>query len=302
MTAVARRQQFGRVLTTIGAVGIVLTLIAGIVALVLVGRLHHSVDENLAVTIDALDTIDGTVAVSKQVVDSIDQALDTVADTVTTVQSSTTAVGDTLDSLHVFISTTLPTTIDGVQNVLPTMKSVAGTIDSALSGVSRIPFGPDYRPAVPFADTIQQLSDTLAPLDADLQATGTNLDQLSTTIDQLGGDLTAITTALDGIRVDVDDARAELDRSSTVTADARRVAATTRADLRGDMAWLRVLIVVLALALLCTQVLTVLVGRLVLDDGGIGAGDDPDQPGANASSPADSADPAPAVDEPRSVP
>jgi hypothetical protein len=300
MTTPARRQRLGRALTILGAVGVVLTLVAGIIAFVLVGRIQHSVDENLAVTVDALETIDGTIEVSRQVVDSIGAALDAVGDTVTTVGDSTSAMGDTLATLQEFVGTTLPQTIDGVQNVLPTIKDVAGTIDTALTGVSNIPFGPDYRPDVPFADTIQQLIDTLDPLDTDLQAMGTNLDGLQTTIDQLGDDLTGIQTALDGIRSDVDRAESELDRYAAVTAEAQRVAEDTRDGLATDMAWMRVLVVVLALALLATQVLTVLVGRLAVDDGSAADCSD-DQPAVNASSPAASADP-PDVSEPKSLP
>ena len=297
MTIDARRPQLGRALTVLGAVGVVLTLAAGIVAFVLVGRIHHSVDENLAVTIDALETIDGTVEVSQQVVDSIGEALDSVGDTITTIQDSTATMSDTLATLHDFVGTTLPQAIDGVQNVLPTIKGVAGTIDTALSGVSKIPFGPDYRPDVPFADTIQQLIDTLDPLDTDLQAMGTNLDGLQTTIDQLGGDLTGIQTALDGIRSDVDTARSELVRYSAVTADARRVAQDTRDGLATDVVWMRILVVILALALLATQALTVFVGRLAIGDEVAPA---VDQPAANASSPAASAEPP--DDEPTPVP
>lgn len=296
MITATRRQRLGQALTVLGAAGIVLTLVAGIVALVLVGRVHHAVDENLAVTIDALETIDGTVDVSRQVVDSIAAALDAVGDTVTTVQGSTSAIGATLGTLDDFVGTTLPTTIDGLQNVLPTVKDVAGTIDTALGGLSRIPFGPDYRPAVPFADTIQQLIDTLAPLDNDLQAMSTNLDGLQTSVEQLGDDLAGIQTALDGIRGNVDSAKDQLDRYATVTADALRVAEATRDGLARDVVWMRVLVVVLALALLATQALTVLVGRVA-----IASGPGVDQPAANAASPAASAEP-PDGDEPKSVP
>ena len=287
-----RRQRAGRALTAVGAIGAVLTLVAGVIAFVLVGRFHRSADESLGVTVQALDTIDGTIRVSKDVVDSVADGLDAVGETITTVQGSTGALNTTLDTLKTLVDTTLPTAIDGVQSALPTIKTVAGTIDSALKGLSSIPFGPDYKPAVPFADTIQQLIDALAPLDTNLTSMGTTIDGLSTTIDQLDGNLTDITTALAGIRADVDTAKSELDSYSAVAANARNVAATARADLRTDIAWMRVLVVLLTLALLIAQGLTVVVGRLVTVDGPWLDEADPaartGQP-ANVSSPASAA-------------
>ncbi len=60
---------------------------------------------------------------------------------------------------------------------------------------------------------------------------------------------------------------------------------------------MRLLVVVLALALLITQVLTVVVGRLLTVDR-----QDADQLAANASSPAASAEPPPGDGAPTSVP
>ena len=54
-------------------------------------------------------------------------------------------MGTTLDTLKTLVATTLPTAIDGVESALPTIKTVAGTIDAALKGVSSIPFGPGLR-------------------------------------------------------------------------------------------------------------------------------------------------------------
>ena len=71
----------------LGAIGAVLTLVAGVIAFVLVGRLHRSVDRAWSVTVEALDTIDGTITVvSKDVVDSVAAGLDAIGDTMSTVQ------------------------------------------------------------------------------------------------------------------------------------------------------------------------------------------------------------------------
>ena len=281
------RAKLGRALTILGAIGIVLTLVAGVIAFVLVGRLHHSIDQSLEVAVEAIDSVDGTITISKDVVDAVGGALDAVADTVSTVESSSDAVAGTLDTLHTFVTSNLPTAIDGVEGVLPTIKTVAGTIDSALKGLSRIPLAPDYSPEVPFADSIQQLTDALAPLSTDLESLGTNIADLKTTVDGLNTDFTTITTAIDGIRDQVTAAQTQLDLYQSVTQNAKQVATDAQHDLHSDIIWTRLLVVVLALALLATQALTVLVGRLVTETSG------EDQEAANASSPAASAEPPP---------
>ena len=289
------RAKLGRALTVLGAVGIVLTLVAGVIAFVLVGRLHHSIDQSLEVAVEAIDSVDGTITISKDVVDTVSAALDAVADTVSTVESSSDAVAGTLDTLHTFVTSNLPTAIDGVEGVLPTIKNVAGTIDSALKGLSRIPLAPDYSPEVPFADSIQQLSDALAPLGTDLESLGTNIADLKTTVDGLDTDFSGITTAIDGIRDQVTAAQTQLDLYQSVTQNAKQVATQAQEDLHRDIIWTRVLVIVLALALLATQALTVLVGRLVMETSG------EDHDAANASSPAASAEPPPDDDSAKSV-
>ena len=52
---------------------------------------------------------------------------------------------------------------------MPTIESVAGTIDDALRVVSRAPFGPNYDPAKPFDEAIGELATAISPLPAQLR-------------------------------------------------------------------------------------------------------------------------------------
>jgi uncharacterized phage infection (PIP) family protein YhgE len=256
-------RRIGTALTAGSSIAIVLTVAAGALGLVLVDRAHRSLDGSLGVTIQALDAVDGSISSSRQVTDSIATALDGASATISTIRATMTTATGTLDTIHDVLTGSLTNSIDSIQSVLPTIKSGAGAIDTALTDISKLPIGPDYRPAVPFADSIQSLSDALATVPTDIDSLATKVDDLKGSTKALDGDLSALSATMSTMHDDVVAVRDALDDYIPVIADARRVANQTKRNLGSETTLARLLVTALALALILSEIVSLCIGRLL---------------------------------------
>jgi hypothetical protein len=255
----------GRTLTIVSTVGMVLTVVATALAFVLVGRLHRSVDDSLGVAVQTIDAVDESITVSKQVVDTISTALDGVAATLTTIGGSTATASDTLDTLDTFLKGSLTSSVVSIQQVLPTIQGVAGAIDTSLTAISKLPIGPDYQPAISFADSIQGLSDAITPLPGDIDSLATNVADLQTSVASVSTDLSQLVGTVTSLQGDIKAIKDALDQYLPVAANAREVALHNRDRLRADTTLGRVLVILVGLVLILTQAATGWVGRLLVE-------------------------------------
>ncbi len=259
----ASRQSTGQALVGAGSIGLVLSLIAAIIAFVLAGRIDTSFKQTLGVTTDAIDAVDGSIRVSHQVVGTVGESLDTIASTLTTIQQSLTTSTGTLDTMHTFLQVSLPESINSINQVLPTIQSVATSIDTALRALSKLPIGPSYKPAVPFGETIQQLSDAVGAIPTTLQSLATNVDQLKESVAGLATDITRVSTVIAGLHTDVDAAQQALKTYTNTAAEAKSVASKARTEIHTDTVLARVLIIIIGLLFATASFSAVWVGRLL---------------------------------------
>lgn len=257
------RSSTGKALIGSGSLGLVLSLAATIVSFVLAGRIDASFAQTLAVTSDAIDAVDGSITVSHQVIGTVSESLDTIASTLTTIQQSLTTSTGTLDTMHTFLQVSLPESINSIEQVLPTIQNVATSIDTALRALSKLPIGPSYKPAVPFGQTIQQLSDAIGAIPTALQSLATNVDDLKASVAGLATNITQVSTLITGLHNDVDSAQLALAKYSNTANEAKRVASRTRHDLHTDTVLARMLIVVVGLLFAVLSFAAVWVGRLL---------------------------------------
>ena len=259
----ASRQSTGKALVSAGSIGLVLSLIAAIIAFVLAGRIDTSFKQTLGVTTDAIDAVDGSIRVSHQVVGTVGESLDTIASTLTTIQQSLTTSTGTLDTMHTFLQVSLPESINSINQVLPTIQSVATSIDTALRALSKLPIGPSYKPAVPFGETIQQLSDAVGAIPTTLQSLATNVDQLKESVAGLATEITRVSTVIAGLHTDVDAAQQALKTYTNTAAEAKSVASKARTEIHTDTVLARVLIITIGLLFATASFSAVRVGRLL---------------------------------------
>lgn len=245
-------QRAPTMLRSIAIAGVVVAIIGTVVIWVFLGDLEDTTDRSLLIGEQATITLNETIDVAEQVLSAVDDGLVTVQATLGTlddVLQSTAGLADATGSL----SAALPATFDNIDAALATVQNLAETVDSTLSALSSLPFGPDYNPDVPFPDAIGNLRGALEPISqqlttisAELQDFAAGSGDLNAEIDSLVADVERTRDALAG----TDDLLAQYRQTTT---EAGQLAAETRDNLSGSVLRMRIVLIALALLLALSQ-------------------------------------------------
>ena len=161
-------QRAPTILRSIAVAGVLVAIIGTIVIWVFLSDLEDTTDRSLLIGEQATVTLNETIDVAEQVLDAVDDGLVTVA--VDTVDARRRAAvdgrpggGDRFavgDAARPASTTSTPR--------WRRWSSLGETVDSTLSALSSLPFGPDYDPDVPFPEAVADLRTALDPIADDL--------------------------------------------------------------------------------------------------------------------------------------
>ena len=240
------------ILRSIAVAGVLVAIIGTVVIWVFLSDLEDTTQRSLLIGEQATVTLEDTIDVAEQVLAAVDDGLVTVQSTLSTldeVLQTTAGVAEATGSL----SATLPASFDNIDAALATVEQLGETVDSTLSALSDLPFGPNYNPDVPFPDAVADLRQALDPIaedlttiSAELQNFSSSSGDLTTQIDSLQSDVRRTRNALSG----TDDLLAEYRNATT---EAGRLAAETRDQLSGSVTRMRIVLVLLAVLLAIGQ-------------------------------------------------
>jgi hypothetical protein len=258
------RRAIGRSMIGIGIAGIVTAVVGVIVGQVLVDQVTDSVDDSLVLTSQALTAVDDSIEVTATMVDTVQAGLESVQATMQTVRSSLDVAATATADGAAFIGGTLPDAIDAVNEVLPTIESVAGSIDDTLQLLSNVPFGPDYDPVQPFDESIGDLRAAIAPLPDQLEALSGDFDDLSAASREMVDEVAGLEASVEALSSQLDDVALLLDRYTSTTQEAQRIAASSRDDLSTSTSLVRWLLVLAAVVFALGQIVPIWLGITLL--------------------------------------
>jgi len=261
------RTATGRAMITIGVVGVVVALVGVIVGQQLAAEVEESVDDSLALTSEALTAVSDSIVVTTAIVETVRTGITTVGDTLSTVQRSVDETGTVLGDVAVFTGGSLPDALEAVDAVLPTIESIAGSIDTALEVLEDVPFGPTYDPVVPFDDAVGQLRTAIGPLPEELRGLSGGLGQLATASTDISTQLRVLDEQVDALDVQVDEVEALLARYQQTASEARALAEASRVELGTSASSTRWMIVVLGLTFAAGQLVPIWLGWTLLGRG-----------------------------------
>lgn len=254
-----------RCFRAIAVFGVVTGVLLGATGWLFLTELDENLDQSLQIGETASVSVIETIDVAEQLIASLDTGLETVGATLGAVES---ALGDTagVASTTASLSATLPQSFDDIDVALSTVESLSGAIDSALNGLSSVPFGPDYDPEVPLPVAISNLRDAFDPIGDDLTELTTELQSFAEGSDDISG-------RVDSVRADLSETRRALANSSALLDDYRRtatdaglLATASRGDMSRAFALARLAALVLALFVVVAQFIPWwLAGRLSPD-------------------------------------
>jgi hypothetical protein len=247
-----RDARAGGVMRVIAVFGVVVAVVAGVIAWRALGAVEGSVDESLTVGEDAAATLRETIDVADDVIVILESGLgtlDTTLDTLAATVDETAGVAGATAQL----AGTLPASLDDVDVALATVEDLGGAIDTTLRALSEVPFGPDYDPDASFPDAISDVRAAFDPLADDLAAISSELDGFAGRSDELEAEIAALGDDLDGAQQALDSSTALLDAYRATADRAGEIAGESRDDLGGSIGWARFAVVLLAALLAGSQ-------------------------------------------------
>jgi ABC-type transporter Mla subunit MlaD len=250
----------------IGVLGIVVSIAGVIIGNRLVAQVEESVDDSLVVTADALRAVNDSIALTSATVDTLQTGVSTLATTLDAVQASVEQTSTALDTSNDFLAGSLPSSLEAVTEVLPTIESIAGTIDDALRVASRAPFGPDYDPERPFDEAIAELSDAIGPLPEQLRRLAADTDGLSASATTIAAQLRELSTTVTELDEQLTEVGRLVDRYADTAADATTLMTESRKDLERSSTETRTLLILLGIVFGLGQVVPIWLGTVLLGD------------------------------------
>ncbi len=265
-----------RCFRAIAVFGVVTGVFLGATGWLFLTELDENLDQSLQIGETASVSVLETIDVAEQLIASLDTGLETVGATLGAVES---ALGDTagVASTTASLSASLPQSFDDIDVALSTVESLSGAIDSALNGLSSVPFGPDYDPEVPLPVAISNLRDAFDPIGDDLTELTTELQSFAEGSDDISGRVDSVRADLNETRRALADSSALLDDYRRTASDAGLLATASRNDMSRAFALARLAALVLALFVVVAQFIPWwLAGRVSPDQvsGGTGRGID----------------------------
>ncbi len=260
-SAVHRTERLAKILTAIGSIGIVLSVMVGILGWRLIGDLGSAAEQSLTLSGEALITIDRTIAV-------VGDTVGTLSDGLGTVESSLDGAALTLENASALFAVTadvaetdLPESIASVRQALPPLISSAESITDAIGALSL--FGINTGPTQPLAEPIQEIETNLSQLEERLRTQASAISSISSDFQSFSDDANALADNVGQMNEDLAEAEALLVDYETTTTNARGAIETTQEDVARAVSTSRATLIVLAVLFGLSQAAPILVGRFL---------------------------------------
>ncbi len=159
----------GRAMIGVAIVGLVASLIGGVIGRQLVTDFERGVEQSLALSAEVLETVDDSFGAAADALAIVTSGV-AEADGAVSALGRSMAEGQTaLDALKTLTGENVADALDALTATLPAIERTATAIDRTLQALSALPFGPSYAPEQPFGATIGELRDSLDGLPDELR-------------------------------------------------------------------------------------------------------------------------------------
>jgi hypothetical protein len=149
------------VLRTVACLGLAAALLGATAGWVLIGRTSAALEASLALTSDTLEALDASAGVASDTIATLGISLRTLEQTATDLDAAFDDGQMLMGELATLVREDVADSVGAIDDSLPGLITVAGTIDSTLSALSSLPFGPSYNPGESFAASLGDLQTSL---------------------------------------------------------------------------------------------------------------------------------------------
>ena len=210
------RRLLGVVLLLMGIGGIVLAVAARSMTHQLLDSITVEVDSGLQLTSESLDNVNATLLVAKDTIEDVNLTMGTVQTMTTNLAQTMNETGPLIEQSTDVATEQVPDSIEAVQEAIPALVDVAGTIDSTLTTLSRFKIerdilgfelnydlGIDYNPEVRFDDAVVGIGDSLEGLPESLRALSVYLNIANENLGTISTDLLALSQDMERLNEDI---------------------------------------------------------------------------------------------------
>jgi hypothetical protein len=219
------RRLLGFFMLLIAIVGVILSIAGTYIVWNMIDGLGDGIDQTLELTSQSLETVADSLMLTKTTVEDVTASVDTVEITTNNLSITISDTLPLLDQISVVATSDVPDSLEAVQETLPNVSAVAGSIDDTLRLLSAFSvnqtflgssfgfdLGIDYDPEQPFDESIDQIGsglegipDRLRELEPFLEITNNNLATISQNIETLASDLGEINENIEDVQPLLDD-------------------------------------------------------------------------------------------------
>ncbi|MEJ2750843.1 MAG: hypothetical protein P8183_23490, partial [Anaerolineae bacterium] len=206
------RRLLGLVIIIIGLGGIALSVAGMTVAPHLIDTIGDSLESNLILVSESLDTVQETLLLAQSTVTEVTGGLDTVEASAVHLGQTLNQTRPLLDQISTIASDEVPQSLDAIQATMPDLVQVAAAIDDTLTILNRfkideqifgIPIrydlGIDYNPAVPFDESVSSIGRSFETLPGQLRGLDAYVAVANDNLALISEDVLAISQDLDGV-------------------------------------------------------------------------------------------------------
>jgi hypothetical protein len=254
-------RRVGRLMRTMGVIGVLAGVVAVAVALWLLHDLDTLLGRSLTLTSESLATVDASLTVASDSVSTVNDGLEDAEQTSRGLEDSLDEGADLLRQTARLTRYDIATSLESFERSLPALIQVSGTVDRTLRAVDDLPVGPEYDPEEPFDETLLALQDDLDGLPEDLRDQADTIDDAGDNLGRVGRQSVEIADSLTEVRTNLEEAGRVLGEYQTTAGRARDLLEQTQSDLDRRLWVLRGLVIVLGVIYCFGQILPIYLGK-----------------------------------------
>lgn len=256
---VEQRNSKARTLQAIGIAGIALSVVAGVIAWILVNGVFGSVADSLEVTDDALTAADESIEAASAALDSATGSLAAVESASGRLDDALADTASVLNQADVVLAETVPANIDSIRRSFPGMIRAAQVLGDVLEGLSVI--GVQFNPEPPIDQSLREIDRRLGELASTLREPDTRLSSVAADFDEIGEDIEVLRGRLGDLVSSLERSENVLSSYEKNTGNASAVVARARENLDGQRTLAGVLVLIGTAVLILTHISALLLGR-----------------------------------------
>lgn len=263
------RRILGLLMLLIGIVGLGISGAGTVLGWRLVDDIGRSLDDNLALTVDSLNTVHDTLLLTRTTVRQLNDGLETVEGTAVTVSQAISETQPLLQNISMVATGQVPDGIEAFQASIPNLAEVAGAIDSTLRALNSFSFnllgqsvglGVEYDPEQPFDESILAIGDSLEGVPDELRSLEESLAMTGDNLAAISGDVTLIGDDLSAINASVAEVEPLLSGYIRIITEINNSIRQTRANLSSQLEMARVVVTIVMVWLGLTQIAPLYLG------------------------------------------